>query len=98
MTSLVLPFSGATPLSRHHSAEAARHAAATRATKTRAYLALMAEAGEMGLTDHQVSSMTGWPLSTVCSVRNGCGALIAPRPEVRALSPWGRAVTVWRRA
>lgn len=97
MTAIPLPFSGATTISRHHSAEAARLAMTDRASKTQTYLRIMAEAGEMGLTDHQVAAMCGWPLSSVNSIRAGCGALIAPRSDARAVSPYGRSVTIWRR-
>jgi hypothetical protein len=93
---LSLPFSGRSPIARHHSAQAAEAAAPGRATKTLQYLRLLAEAGERGLTDHETVKATGWPLSSVCSIRNGCGELVIPSQEP-GISPYGRAVTRWRR-
>lgn len=92
-----LPWSGATAISRHRSAEAAQVAARTRATKTAAYLRLLEQAGSHGLSDHEAARMTGWPLSSLCSIRNGCcrAGLVQPGSRV-AISPYGVKVTVWR--
>ena len=94
--SLSLPFSGTNPISRHRSAEAARQASATRATKTLRYLALLAEAGALGLSDHEAAAMTGWQLSSVNSIRNGAGLLVIPGTRV-AVSPYGKKTTTWVR-
>lgn len=91
-----LPFSGTTRISRHHSAEAGRAAAEGRGAKTLQYLALLAQAGETGLSDHETQAMTGWPMSSVTSIRNGCGQLVVPGARV-GLSPYGREVTTWIR-
>ena len=96
MEALSLPFSGVTPLSRHRSAQAAQHAVRTRATKTLAYLQMLAVAGQDGLSDHQAAQMTGYPLSSICSIRNGCGGLVEAGARV-GISPWGRKVTCWMR-
>ena len=96
--SLSLPFSGATPLSRHRSAQAALAASEHRATKTLTYLQLLAEAGEHGLSDHETVGATGWPLSSVTSIRNGCvrAGLVVLGARV-GISPYGLKVTTWRR-
>lgn len=65
-----LPFAAGS----HESFVAAVRAEATRETKTCAYLRLLAKRGP--LTDHEARSATGWPLSSVNSIRNGaktCG-------------------------
>lgn len=93
-----LPYSGNTPISRHHSAMAAHAAARTRGEKSLRYLQALREAGDMGLTDHQAASLLGWPLSSICSIRAGCGALVEARTDARGVSPFGRLITIWRRA
>jgi hypothetical protein len=97
MNTSPLPFSGATPTSRHHSAKAAEAASETRLTKTTALLCLLRTAAR-GLTDHDIVRLTGWPMSTVCSVRNGLlrARLIEARTDDHGLSPYGRTVTLWR--
>ena len=91
-----LPFSGSTPISRHRSAQAAQAASSTRVTKSLRYLELLAAAGENGLSDHETHAATGWPLSSVNSIRNGCGPMVVPAERV-GLSPYGIKVTCWRR-
>jgi DNA-binding IclR family transcriptional regulator len=97
MTPASLPFSGSTPISRHHSAKAAEAARETRLTKTTSLLCLLRTAPR-GLTDHDIVRLTGWPMSTVCSVRNGLlrANLIEARTDEHGLSPYGRTVTLWR--
>lgn len=96
MTSLSLPFSGSTPISRHHSALAAEHAAEKRGQKTLEYLALLDRIGSAGVTDHDAARMLGCPLSSINSIRNGCGEFVTPA-ETPGRSPYGRVVTRWRR-
>ncbi len=93
---LSLPFSGSTPISRHHSAQAAQHAAEKRGRRTLEYLALLSEVGEAGVTDHDAARMLGLPLSSINSIRNGCGELVEPANR-EGLSPYGRTVTCWKR-
>lgn len=97
-----LPYSGRTSISRHHSAKAAQAAAETRVTKTLQYLELLKHAGDHGLTDHEAAAAMGvalrvkqFPLSSVCSIRNGAGPLVVPSPEP-GVSPFGKSVTRWR--
>jgi hypothetical protein len=97
MSEQTLPFSGTTPISRHHSAQAADRAAVTRGKRTREYLELLAHIGPAGVTDHDAARMLGLPLSSVNSIRNGCGALIVPA-ETAGQSPYGRTVTRWKRS
>jgi hypothetical protein len=98
MTALVLPFSGVTPISRHHSAQAAAAAARTRGQKSLDYLQLLREIGPLGVSDHDAARMMGVPLSSINSIRNGCGRLIEPRTDAKGVSPFGRNVTLWRLA
>ena len=91
-----LPYSGNTPISRHHSAMAAQEAARDRDTKSFKYLQALREAGEMGLTDHQAAALLGYPLNSINSIRNGCGPLVEARTDARGLSPFGKFVTLWR--
>lgn len=93
---LSLPFSGRTPISRHHSAQAAHQAAEKRGRKTLEYLELLAKVGEAGVTDHDAARMLGVPLSSINSIRNGCGELVAPSDR-EGLSPYKRKVTCWKR-
>jgi len=95
---LGLPFSGLTPIARHHSAMAARAARESRMTKSLQYLQLLTEAGPGGLTDHETATAAGWPLSSVCSIRNGVvkAGLVVPA-ERHGVSPYGKSVTRWRR-
>lgn len=95
---LFLPFSGVTPISRHRSVQAAQAASSGRVTKTLRYLELLAHAGQDGLSDHETVRLTGWPLSSVNSIRNGatCAALVVPSSRV-GISPYGLKLTCWRR-
>lgn len=95
---VTLPFDGVEPIARHHSYLAARDAAVTRASKTARYLELLEAAGSRGLTDHEMVRATGWPLSSVNSIRNGCGPLVRARTDARGVSPYGKPVTLWVRA
>ena len=98
MENLSLPFSGSYPISRHRSAQAAMAASERRVTKTLQYLELLSTAGEDGLSDHETVGLTGWPLSSVCSIRNGAAkaGLVVPGERV-GLSPYRQKVTCWRR-
>lgn len=93
---LSLPFSGATPISRHRSAQAAEAASHTRGRRTLEYLALLDRVGADGITDHDAARMLGLPLSSINSIRNGCGRLVEPSERVGE-SPFGRKVTCWRK-
>ena len=73
---VALPVGGRTPAARHASATGAQVAARTRGRLTRAYLALLVEAGP--LSDPQAARMLGVGVSSICSIRNGCGALVEP--------------------
>src|SRR6187399_2082908 len=71
-----LPFSGVIQVSRHASATGAKAAESARAGKTKTYLALLEAKG--ALSDHAVAALTGWPLSSVNSIRNGLAELVIP--------------------
>jgi len=87
-----LPFSGRTPLARHHSYLSAEAAAPTRATKTARYLAWLREYGPA--SDHQAAEALRLPLSSICSIRNG---VMDVEPAGATMSPWNRRCTLWAR-
>lgn len=94
-----LPFSGSSPISRHRSAQAAEAASKRRGAKMIVYLKLLAEAGERGLSDHEAAAVTGWALSSICSIRNHAWLAGFLQPGTRvAISPYDRKVTTWVRA
>jgi hypothetical protein len=91
-----LPFSGRSPLSRHHSAQAATDAARTRGRRSREYLDLLARVGSQGISDHDASRALGVPLSSINSIRNGLGDVIEVAGSTE--SPYGaRKITTWRK-
>ncbi len=69
-----IPWTGAEPASQHASWTGAKAAEPTRAAKTKRYVELLKRHGS--LTDQQVATITGWPLSSVNSIRNGLGDLV----------------------
>jgi hypothetical protein len=89
-----LPFSGKTAISRHTSYLAALAAQNGREHKRGRYLAWLKANGPA--TDHQAVDALGFPLSTICSLRNGC----LDRAEVTAhdavMGAYGRKVTLWK--
>lgn len=66
-----------------------------RASKTWRYLDLLAEHGT--LTDPEVSALTGWPRSSICSIRFAVenAQLVAKSGEQRR-SQYGRACEAYR--
>lgn len=91
-----LPWQGKTVTSRHCSERAAVSASQTRVWKSARYLTWLRDvrtATDWGAADH-----FGWPLSTVCSVRNHC----VDRGLVAAVGTcegrYGKKVTLWQAA
>lgn len=86
-----LPFAAGS----HESHQGAVRAATTRQSKTAAYLALLARRGP--LTDHEARASLGYPLSSVCSIRNGamsCG--LVEKGDYAKESPYGVKCRVWQ--
>jgi DNA-binding IclR family transcriptional regulator len=84
-----LPFAAGS----HESHQAAVKASATRATKTAAYLRLLARGP---LTDDEVARRTGWPRSSICSIRGAvmaCG--LVQRGFTTRVSQFGVACRTW---
>jgi hypothetical protein len=75
----------------HTSYRAAVDAAKTRGIKTAAYLHLLRERGPM--SDSAAAEFFGWPLSSICSIRNGCGDQIVPMGH--SVSKFGKPCTRW---
>lgn len=86
-----LPFAAGS----HESHQAAVKAAASRGAKTEAYLRLLARRGP--LTDHEVRASTGWPLSSVNSIRNGVMTCkLVEKGGYSKPSPYGVKCRVWQ--
>lgn len=88
-----LPWSGKAPISRHCSYEAALAARPGRAVKSDLYMDWLREVGQA--TDHGAAEHFNWPLSSICSIRNG----LLDRGLVTALGScvgaYGKRVTIW---
>jgi hypothetical protein len=78
----------------HTSWKAAIDAAPRHARKRDRLLALYAEYG--ALSDPEVEVLTGWPRSTICSVRNGISLKLVK--DGTAKSQYGKACDRWRLA
>jgi hypothetical protein len=89
-----LPWSGKTPTSAHCSQQAAVSAAATRVYKSQRYLDWLRQRGR--LSDHQAADDLNWPLSSICSIRNG----LVDRGQVEVAGTiegkYGKRVSLWR--
>lgn len=92
-TAPLLPFSGATPMSRHCSYEAARQAADDRGDKSARYLRWLLRVG--CASDHTAAEYFCWPLSSICSIRNG----LFERGYIGVFGSqtgrYGKRVTLW---
>lgn len=89
-----LPFSGKTQTSRHCSQQAAASASIGRAAKAMKYLswlALVEKATDAGAAEH-----FNWPLSSICSIRNGLfdRGCIAVYGVTK--SRFNKSVTLWK--
>lgn len=88
-----LPWQGKTPHAAHTSHEAAVSASATRALKSAQYLDWLKRVRQA--TDHGAAEHFGWPLSSVCSIRNG----LVDRGLVTSIGVcvgrYGKKVTIW---
>lgn len=81
---------------RETSALAAVAAAPAKARKAAELLRLVEVAGREGISDPEIARATGWPRSTVCSIRNSVRGFLIPA-ERRATSEYGIACVCWRR-
>lgn len=89
-----LPFQGNTLTSRHCSAQAAISAADTRVWKSAQYLTWLLEVG--GATDHGAALHFDWPLSSICSIRNGLVDRGLVEVGGTSMGRYGKTVTVWQ--
>jgi len=89
-----LPFSGKTQTSRHCSHQAASTAAVGRAAKTMKYLVWLAQVEKA--TDAGAAEHFNWPLSSICSIRNGLfdRGFIAVYGVTK--SRFNKSVTLWK--
>ncbi len=92
-TQPALPFAGKTPRSRQNSFRAAVSASATRRAKSVRYLTWLLAVTKA--TDHGAAEHFGWPLSSICSIRNG----LLDKGKVTAIGDcigrYGKRVTIW---
>ena len=88
-----LPFAGKTPRSRQNSFRAAVSASVTRKAKAARYLTWLRTVTKA--TDHGAAEHFGWPLSSICSIRNG----LLDKGKVTAIGDcigrYGKRVTIW---
>ncbi len=93
-TQPALPFSGKNRISRHTSYLAAKAAAPGRASKSARYLSWLRAVGVA--TDWRAAEHFGWPLSSICSIRNGC--VDRGQVEVAGIADgrYGKKVALWR--
>jgi hypothetical protein len=79
----------------HTSFKAAVRAARGRGKVTQAYLAALKTAGADGLIDAEASDLLKRPVSSICSIRNGCihAGLVVKGGERKG--PWGVSQQVW---
>lgn len=89
-----LPFSGKTVTSRHCSQQAAASASIGRAAKAMKYLAWLASVEKA--TDAGAAEHFNWPLSSICSIRNGLfdRGCIAVYGVTK--SRFNKSVTLWK--
>lgn len=89
-----LPFSGKTQTSRHCSQQAAAAASLKRAAKAMKYLGWLASVEKA--TDAGAAEHFGWPLSSICSIRNGLfdRGCIAVYGVTK--SRFNKSVTLWK--
>lgn len=90
-----LPFSGRSNVSRHSSWTGARAAVETRAEKTKVYAAFLKAFGPK--TDQAAAAWLEYPLSSICSIRNGLGSLVvASGHETHVQGTRSTKRTLWR--
>lgn len=88
-----LPFAGKTPRSRQNSYRAAVGAAPSRVRKAAMYLAWLRDVGKA--TDHGAAEYFRWPLSSICSIRNGLVDLGKVTAIGDCVGRYGKRVTIW---
>lgn len=67
-----------------------------RATQNARVLDLITLAGDAGMSDAEIQSATGYSRQTICLRRHDLRAFLVPAAR-RAVSPFGRSMTCWRR-
>jgi hypothetical protein len=96
MTQPSLPFSGRSPVARACSLRAAREAATYRAEKTLRVLAMLRQAQARGLTRHDLATLTGYQISSLCSIVDALvhAGLVAEQ-GARISGPYARHCTIY---
>ena len=94
-----LPFSGRSATARACSLRGANDAAKRRAEKSLRVLDYLARAGERGLTRWDLQAVTGYAISSLCSIIDALksAGLVVEAGE-RITGPYRKAGTVYRRA
>lgn len=88
-----LPWKGRTSRAQHHSHEAAVSAQSTRKWKMTLYIGWLREVGQA--TDHAAADHFAWPLSSICSIRNGCVDRGWVTDVGDCIGKYGKRVTLW---
>lgn len=89
-----LPFSGKTLTSRHCSERSAVSAGETRVWKAERYRQYLQRVGRA--SDHQAADDLAWPLSSICSIRNGLVDRGMVEPAGTIEGKYHKRVTLWR--
>jgi len=89
-----LPWQGKATTSRHTSHEAAVSASATRVQKRAKYLSWLRQVGMA--TDWGAAEHFNWPLSSICSIRNGLVDLGMVAAAGTCDGKHGKKVTLWQ--
>jgi hypothetical protein len=91
-----LPFSGRTPHARACSLAGALDAQPRSGTQAYRVLAIIREAGRVGVTDWELHALAGLERTTICARRNALlDAGLVREDGTRAAGPWHRQCTVW---
>lgn len=67
-----------------------------RATQNARLLALITAAGDAGMSDAELQQATGYCRATICARRGDLRAFLTAGTR-RAVSPYGKTMTTWRR-
>lgn len=94
-TQLGIPWQGRSSIAAHASYQSAASVTkAERQTKRRCYLQQLQRVGRA--TDHEMAQQLGWPLSSVCSIRNACVQDGDVEAADLVTGPYGKPNARWR--
>jgi hypothetical protein len=92
-----LPFSGRSSVARSCSIRAAREAAVYRAEKTSKVLDVVRQSRGLGLTRHDCAALTGYPISSLCSILDALmHAGLVVEDGARRSGAWRKTCVVYK--